>query len=27
VVVKDGNLQTDVYPGRPVRAPISTTVR
>jgi N-acyl-D-aspartate/D-glutamate deacylase len=27
VVVKDGSLQTDVYPGRPVRAPISTTVR
>ena len=27
VVVKDGNLQIDVYPGRPVRAPISTTVR
>jgi len=26
VVVKDGNLQTDAYPGRPVRAPISTTV-
>jgi N-acyl-D-aspartate/D-glutamate deacylase len=27
VVVKDGNLQTDVYPGRPVRAPMGTTVR
>jgi N-acyl-D-aspartate/D-glutamate deacylase len=27
VVVKDGNLQTDAYPGRPVRAPISATVR
>jgi len=27
VVVKDGNLQTDVYPGRPVRAPMGTTGR
>jgi len=27
VVVKDGNLQTDVYPGRPVRAPMGTTMR
>ena len=27
VVVQDGNLQTDVYPGRPVRASMSTTVR
>jgi len=27
VVVKDGNLQTDVYPGRPVRAPTGTTMR
>ncbi|HSE33520.1 MAG TPA: amidohydrolase family protein [Pyrinomonadaceae bacterium] len=27
VVVKDGQLEPDVYPGRPVRAPVTTAVR